>query len=100
MIRKTIAVLGAALMFALAATGWAADETTTGGSQAKASEISESQIRDQLALDGYTIQRMKRDGDKISVYATNKDGSTSKLLVDARTGQVTQATDDDDDDDD
>ena len=78
-----------------------ADATSASGpsSQAAASQMSDNQIRDQLALNGYIVQRLKHEGDKVTAYATTQNG-TAKFLVDAKTGQVTQAADDDDDDDD
>jgi hypothetical protein len=101
--RIVTVAFSAALLVSGAVVGLAAEDpaTVTGSStQAATSNMSDSQIRDQLAVEGYTVQRLKHEGDRVSVTATNSIGGTTKLLVDAQTGQVTQAADDDDDDDD
>lgn len=94
----------AALGLGVAATAFAAEDRAAPAAgpsaQAAVPAMSDSDIRNQLAIDGYTVQSMKRNGDKVSIIAANKDGTTSKLRVDAQSGQVTQAGDDDGDDDD
>jgi hypothetical protein len=102
MTRMMMMTFVTAMMLGAAPLGLAAEVPAASGtsSQAAATQMSDDQIRDHLALNGYTVQRMKHEGDKISITATGKDGATSKLLVDAKTGRVTKADDDDDDDDD
>ena len=48
--------------------------------------MNDSQIRDRLAKQGYTVQDLKHEGNRVNVTATDKSGKTSKLLVDAQTG--------------
>jgi hypothetical protein len=92
----TAMMLGAPLAFA------AEDPAASNGtsSQAAAPQMSDDQIRDHLSQNGYTVTRIKHEGDRVSISATDKDGKAAKLLVDAKSGRVTSADDDDDDDDD
>lgn len=103
MTRMMTVAASVALLLGSAGLAAAGEDPATSQAQAtggNAASTSDKQIRDDLTMQGYTVQRMKRDGDKVNVTATKKDGTTSKLLVDAQTGKVTQAADDDDDDDD
>jgi len=98
MTRMMMTAFVTALVLGTAPLALAAEGPAPSGLGASA-QMSDEQIRNQLSLDGYTVQQMKHAGDKVSVYATNKEGASSKLLVDAKTGQVSKADDDDDDDD-
>jgi hypothetical protein len=98
MSRIVTIALGAALWFAGTSLGLAADSVPADNAS-EGSQMSDQQIRDQLAINGYTVQKLMRDGKRISVIATDNEGTTSKLLVDADTGRVKPAADDDDDDD-
>ncbi|HEX9464638.1 MAG TPA: hypothetical protein VGB82_18720 [Alphaproteobacteria bacterium] len=92
--RLSVMALGTVALFGSTCIVLADDDPVAGASQ-----MSDSQIRDQLAIDGYAVERLQHKGDRVAVTATNTEGTT-KLLVDAQTGQVTVAPDSDDDDDD
>lgn len=98
MARVITAVVGAALCVFGGTLGLAADNVPT-TTVSPASQMSDQQIRDQLAINGYTVEEMKRRGNQVSVIATDQQGATSRLLVDGETGQVKPAANDDDDDD-
>ena len=59
--------------------------------------ITEQQIRDKLAADGFSNIQIASQG---SIFQTNatKDGHAIGLEIDAESGTVLQARDDDDDD--
>ncbi len=98
--RIVMTVFGAAVVLGLPTVGFAGEDQPAPASAADSAQMSDAQIRDQLAQDGYTVQELKHEGDRISVIATDDRGTTSKLLVDAKTGRATPVADDDDDDDD
>ncbi len=95
MTRSMLAALSAAALLASSALTFAAEDTAAANAK-----MTDDQIRDHLAAQGYTVKRVTHDGDKINIYATDRQGAPAKLLVDAQTGKVSQAADDDDDDDD
>jgi hypothetical protein len=60
--------------------------------------ITEQQIRDKLAADGFSNIQITSQGSIFQTKAT-KDGQALGLAIDAESGAVLQARDDDDDDD-
>jgi hypothetical protein len=50
---------------------------------------SDTEIRQSLQADGYTIQRMERERNKVEVKAT-RDSQRWELKVDAQTGTILQ----------
>ncbi len=94
----TVAV-GTVLWLSVVPASFAADPETTSASPPPSSQMSDDQIRNQLAIDGYTVLELTREGGRVAVIATDKQGTTSKLLVDAETGQVKPAAADEDDED-
>ena len=99
--RLTISTIAAAYCVGSMGMALAANDTsgTSSGASAQtgSSPMSDSQIQQELQSAGYTnIQGLKHEGDHVNVTAT-KNGQTTKLVVDARTGHVAQDTDDDDD---
>jgi predicted aspartyl protease len=57
--------------------------------------VTEAQVREKLQSDGYANIQIARQGHFFEATGS-KDGKTGKVLVDGRTGRL---TDDDDDDD-
>ncbi len=98
--RIVTSILGAALVLGAPAVGFAGEDQPAAASDAGSAQMSDEQIRDQLSQDGYTVQELTHEGDRISVIATDDRGTTSTLLVDAETGRATPVADDDDGDDD
>jgi hypothetical protein len=59
--------------------------------------VTEDQVRQKLQSDGWTNIQMVRDGRYFEAIAS-KDGRTTKIAVDSRTGRLRAADDEDDDD--
>ncbi len=59
--------------------------------------VTEDQVREKLAADGFTNVQIVRQGGVLEAMGT-KDGKTSKILVNAQTGRLATRDDDDDDD--
>jgi hypothetical protein len=61
--------------------------------------VTEEQVRQKLQSDGWSNIQIARDGRYLEATGS-KDGQTSKMEVDSRTGRLRAGDDDDDDDDD
>jgi hypothetical protein len=59
--------------------------------------VTEDQVREKLASDGYSNIQIVQQGRLFEALGT-KDGKTSKVLVNAQTGRLASRDDDDDDD--
>lgn len=90
------ALLGGATILAAAGAMMAVAETPGPVFIAGDKPVTEEQVRAKLQADGYGDIRVAREGAYYEVSGA-KDGKTSKLRVDSRTGRI--ASDDDDDDD-
>jgi hypothetical protein len=59
--------------------------------------VTEDQVRQKLQSDGWSNVQIVRDGRYFEAMGS-KDGETTKVAVDAKTGRLRAADDDDDDD--
>ncbi|UUX48705.1 PepSY domain-containing protein [Nisaea acidiphila] len=82
--KKTILGLAAAALIALPLAG---QSLASSHSTSKAKMLSEEQIGEMLAKNGYKVIRIERERDEVEVYAT-QGGEKWELKLDPKTGNV------------
>lgn len=96
--KMTLSVTAAACLLALAATASAQERGTFAWqpqatlAQAEAGAMDQDQVQSVIEAHGYTnVRDIERNGDEYTAVA-ERGGEDVVVIVDARTGQITEAT--------